>query len=92
MIVRILTEGQYNLPGQFVDKLNEVDNQIVAVVEVNDEVSFKRLLQEMLELVRKHGSLVPLDEILESDIVLPEPDLTIKEAKELFTGEGLLPG
>ena len=41
MIVRILTEGQYNLPGQFVDKLNEVDNQIVAVVEVNDEVSFK---------------------------------------------------
>ena len=46
----------------------------------------------MLELVRKHGSLVPLDELLESDIVLPEPDLTIKEAKELFTGEGLLQG
>ena len=41
MIVRILTEGQYNLPGQFVDKLNEVDNQIVAVVEVNDETNLK---------------------------------------------------
>ena len=25
MIVRILTEGQYNLPGAHIDELNEID-------------------------------------------------------------------
>ena len=33
MIVRILTEGQYNLPGAHVDELNEIDNELVEVVE-----------------------------------------------------------
>ena len=26
------------------------------------------------------------------DLVLPEPDITLREAEELFTGEGLVPG
>ena len=29
MIVRILTEGQFNLPGAFIDELNELDNKLV---------------------------------------------------------------
>ena len=33
MIVRILTEGQYDLPGQYIDELNDIDNQLVEVVE-----------------------------------------------------------
>ena len=45
----------------------------------------------MLNLVRENGTPVPIDEITESDIVLPEPDITINEAGELFTGEGLVP-
>ena len=35
---------------------------------------------------------VPVDELVESDLVLPEPDITLEEAEELFTGEGILPG
>ena len=33
MIVRILTEGQYDLPGAFVDELNSIDNRLVEIVE-----------------------------------------------------------
>jgi hypothetical protein len=33
-----------------------------------------------------------VDELVESDLVLPEPDISLKEAEELFAGEGLLPG
>ncbi len=36
MIVRILTEGQFNLPGAYVDELNEIDNRLVEVVEQRD--------------------------------------------------------
>jgi hypothetical protein len=46
----------------------------------------------MLGLVREKGSPVPIDELVESDLILPEPDLTLIEAEELFVGEGLVPG
>ncbi len=92
MIVRILTEGQYNLPGAYVDQLNEIDNRLVEVVEDGDREGFDRLLKEMLDLVRENGTEVPVEEIVESDLVLPEPDITLEEGERLFTGEGVLPG
>ena len=92
MIVRILTEGQYNLPGAYVDELNEIDNQLVEVVETRDQEGFDRLLKQMLDLVREKGSALPVDELVESDLVLPEPDITLEEGQQLFTGEGMLPG
>ena len=92
MIVRILTEGQYELSGAYLDQLNEIDNQLVEVVEQENESEFGRLLKSMLDLVRDNGKEVPVDELVESDIVLPEPDITLLEAEEMFTGEGLVPG
>ncbi len=92
MIVRILTEGQFNLPGAHVDELNDIDNRLVEVVEQEDRAKFDVLLKEMLDLVRQKGTPVPIDELVESDLVLPEPDITLEEAEELFTGEGVLPG
>ena len=92
MIIRITTEGQYNLPGSFVDQLNEIDNQLVEAVEGADRGGFDRLLKQMLALVRERGSPLPLDELEESDLILPAPDLTLEEAQVLFVGEGLLPG
>ena len=91
MIVRILTEGQFNLPGAFIDELNELDNQLVEVVEQDDNEKFGPALKALLDLVRVNGTPVPVDELVESDLVLPEPDITLKEAEELFVGEGLVP-
>ena len=92
MIVRILTEGQFDLPGSFFDDLNALDNKLVDVVESADGDQFSSLLKEMLDLVRDNGKPVPIDEFVESDVVLPAADTTIEEAGDLFTGEGLLPG
>ncbi len=92
MIVRILGEGQFNLPGAVIDELNAIDNQMVAAVEAEDETNFTRLLREMLTLVREKGVPVPVDELVESDLILPEADLTLDEAEHIFIGDGLLPG
>ena len=92
MIIRIMTEGQYNLPGAFIDDLNELDNKLVQVVEQEDRDQFEKTLKEMLDLVRQKGTEVPVDELVESDLVLPEPDITLEEAEDLFVGEGLVPG
>ena len=56
MIVRILTEGQYNLPGQYIDELNDIDNQIVEVVGQESRDGFERLLKKMLDMVRENGT------------------------------------
>ncbi len=86
-----MTEGQFNLPGAHIDALNDIDNKLVEVIEQEDHDAFDKLLKEMLDLVRDKGEPVPVDELVESDLVLPEPDITLEEAEEIFVGEGLIP-
>ncbi|MDO8670851.1 MAG: hypothetical protein Q7O66_05405 [Dehalococcoidia bacterium] len=92
MIVRILSEGQYQLPGAQLDQLNDLDNQVVDAVAANDQEGFKVLFGRMLKLVREQGQPLPLEIISESQIILPDADTTMDEARLLFTGEGLIPG
>ncbi|MCM8750533.1 hypothetical protein NET02_15410 [Thermomicrobiaceae bacterium CFH 74404] len=92
MIVRISTEGQYRLESTYLDQLNAIDNAVVEAIAANDESRFRTLFQSMLDLVRQHGKPVPPEEFVESDIILPPPDTSFEEARELFAGEGLVPG
>ena len=92
MIVRLMSEGQFRVEGGDLDKLNEVDNQIVEAIGDGDEVRFAALMQQMHDFIHKHGKRVPVDELIESDIILPAPDSTIDEVRELFAGEGMIPG
>lgn len=92
MIVRILGEGQFTLPGSAIDDLNDIDNRMVEAVAAADAPRFRSLLAEMFNLVRERGAPVPLDELVESDLILPELDLTLDEAEHIFIGDGLLPG
>jgi hypothetical protein len=91
VIVRIATEGQYRLEDGQASRLNELDNEIVSLVQAGDEEGFRRLFGEMLELARS-GSELGDDELEESDVILPPPDISLEEAGAEFTGEGLIPG
>ncbi len=91
MIVRIATEGQYRLPDADADRLNQLDNEAVAAVDAGDEDGFHAAFEQLIELVRSEGEPLGGDELEESDIILPPPDLTFVEAGEQFTGEGLIP-
>jgi hypothetical protein len=92
VIVRILTEGQYRIESSLLDRLNALDNAIVEAVAAGDEERFRTLLAELLDQVRRHGIPVSPDEFVESDVILPPPDTTIEEARQLFVGDGLIPG
>ena len=91
MIVRIATEDQYRLPDEDAEQLAELDNQAVAAVDAGDEDRFHEVFESMLELVRRDGHRLEDDEIAESDVILPPPDLSFVEAQREFTGEGLIP-
>lgn len=92
MIVRIQGEGQYRLSSAVLDELNDLDNRLVQLVAEGDEGEFKIILGRMLALVRARGEAVGIDELVESDVMLPDPDTTLDDAKHLFVGEGLVPG
>jgi hypothetical protein len=91
VIVRIAGEGQMRLPDEDADKLNKLDNEAVAAVEAGDEERFKELWQQMLSFVESEGEPLPIDELVESDVIMPPRDVTFEEAKGEFNGEGLIP-
>lgn len=91
MIVRIATEGQYRLSSSLLDEVNELDNAIVDQIAECDETEFAVKFNAMLELVRQNGSLIGADELVESDVILPPPDISLDKAREFFTGDGLFP-
>ena len=91
MIVRIAGEGQFRIPDEDRDRLNELDNAAVEAVEAGDESRFQELWGQMLAMISSDGNALPDDELLESDIILPPRDITIDEARHEFTGEGLIP-
>jgi hypothetical protein len=91
VIVRIATEGQYRLSDDVRERVNELDNEVVAAVEADDEGRFHELFEELLNLVRTQGRPLTDEELEESDVIIPPPDLTLDEAKGEFVGEGLIP-
>jgi hypothetical protein len=92
VIVRISTEGQYEIDEGSIAQLNELDNAAVAACEDDDDASFRAAFGQLLELIRTQGRPLGEDELEGSDLILPPPDVSLEEAKEEFTGEGLIPG
>jgi hypothetical protein len=92
VIIRISTEGQYELLENDEEVLNTLDNQAVAACEAGDEQQFRDVFTRLLEYIRTNGQPVPEDRLAPSDLILPPPDVSLEEAKEEFSGEGLIPG
>ena len=92
MIVRIATEGQYELTETDAEVLGELDNQAVAACEAGDAEQFSQTFKELIAFVRQHGKAVSEDTLEPSDVIIPPPDVSFEEARAEFTGEGLIPG
>jgi hypothetical protein len=91
VIARVATESQYRLDDEAATQLNELDNEAVAAVDSGDEDRFHEVFEQMLDLVRREGTPLGDDELEESDVILPPPDISFVEARTEFTGEGLIP-
>ena len=92
MIVRLLGEGQYRVPDELVDRLNELDDGIIRAVEAGDERALWDGLAALAEAVRQGGTKLGDDELVPSDTVVPPEDLSLEEARDLLSGDGFVPG
>ena len=92
MIVRISGEGQFEVAEDHVEELNRLDDDLTKAVDAGDDAQFKAALEALLASVRTAGQELPADWIGPSDLVLPSPDATIHEVREVLGDEGLIPG
>lgn len=84
MIVRILSEGQYRVEGDALDKINRLDEELLEALTHDEADRFRHLLNEVASLVRA-GTELASDHLVESDLILPASDTTLEEAKRLFS-------
>jgi hypothetical protein len=91
MIVRISGEGQYRLDDADVQRLNELENGVVKIVEGGEEDGFTDALAGLVDYVRTQGAPLADDDLEGSDVILPPADTSFAEAGKEFTGEGLIP-
>lgn len=92
MIVRVLGEGQFNVPEDRLPELNALDAELVAAIDAGDDIAFKGALGALLDAVRTSGERMPDDYLGPSEFVLPGPDSTLDEVRALLSDEGLVPG
>jgi hypothetical protein len=92
VIVRIATEGQYEVPSAEAGALQELDREALASCDSGDERRFEESFRRLLDFVRAHGQLVPAERLAPSDLILPPADTSLADARAEFSGEGLIPG
>ncbi|MBW8737708.1 MAG: hypothetical protein JF621_11455 [Streptomyces turgidiscabies] len=92
MIVRIMGEGQVRLVDSHLAELNKLDDVLLAEMEIGDGPGFRRTLHSLLAKVRELGDPLPDDSLEPSELILPSPDATLEEVRELLSDDGLIPG
>ena len=91
MIIRIMGEGQFELPEASLAELNEWDAKLEAALASGDEPHFRSTLATLLALVRTHGSPVADEHLVDSESILPPADASVDDVRELLGAEGLIP-
>ena len=84
MIIRIATEGHDELRGEALARLDELDDLVLDAIAKNDAEAFEESLNAVFSHVRSQGTRLPDNSLHESDLILPPPDTTLDEARELF--------
>jgi len=91
VIVRLMGEGQYRVDDSLLTRLNALDEEVARAVEADDERALWSGLQALAELVRAEGEKLADDDLSPSGAIIPPEDLSLDEARELLSGEGLIP-
>ena len=92
MIIRILGEGQFDVPDAEVDGLNELDAAVEKAIAAGDDAAFGPALAGLLDRVRSTGKAVPDDSLSTSEALLPHAEARLAEARDLLHDDGLIPG
>lgn len=81
MIIRVMGGGQYTIPDDARQRLNEADDEIEKAVASNDQEQLTHALEHLIGLVREVGAEVPDDVLADSDLILPDASARLEEIR-----------
>ena len=91
MIIRILGEGQFDVPDSELAEINRLDAALEHALRTADD-DVRPALDALLEHVRQVGVRPAEHELLESDAVLPFADSSEDDIRDMLNEDGLIPG
>ena len=91
MIIRIFTEGQYELSDAVLPRLNELDVEAQSALESGEKEQFRLSYDRLLGYIREEGTPLLSEDLRGSDLMLPPPDISLAAASAEFHGHGLVP-
>ncbi len=92
MIVRILGEGQLEVPESAVDGAEPARRGAGGSGRAERRGGFRPALAALLAKVREVGSPAEAGDLRPSELIIPQQDATMDEVRKLLTDEGLIPG
>jgi len=93
-VIRIMGQGQFKINEDIVKKINEIDDAIVQILQNEskaDDQEFRTKIAEIVQTITSEGQKLNDKELVESEIIVPDTDISIDEAKKVFQGEGIIP-
>ena len=71
-----------------------IDDTIVQILQnesKSDDQKYRAKITEIVETITSEGQKLEDKELVESDIIVPDTDISIDEAKKVFQGQGVIP-
>lgn len=93
-VVRIMGKGQFKVNEETIRDINKVDNTIVEILQNEnkaDNQEFKTKIANLVQTIISKGQRLDDKELVESDVIVPDSDISLEEAKKVFRGEGIIP-
>ena len=91
MLIRILGEGQFEVPDSALEEINHLDSALEHALRTPDD-DVQPALDALLAKVREVGVRPTQHEFLESHVILPFADASEDDIRDMLDDEGLIPG
>jgi hypothetical protein len=87
VIVRVLDEGQYDVPESDAKALEALDVELEAAIDAGDEPRYHEVLAKVLAEVRAKGVAIDEHRITASDLALPNETMDLNDVHKLLASE-----
>jgi hypothetical protein len=87
MIVRILHDGQYEIPKDLEIRLEDMDAELTLALDNDDKQAYESKLAEIINAITAEGEKVPPEKLLPSDITVPAPGSSLEDIKALLSDD-----
>ena len=98
-IIRISEGGQYEIDKNLLTQINNFDNNVVSILKnySNGKTShelvtreLKENLEEITSFIKSNGRPIMDKDIIKSEICIPNSDISVEEAQNVFKDEGMI--